>query len=97
MSKAGKADDMTTNIGREHPSPASIPHLSSSNPHNGGMPTLQPTQSQGQSGSPVKESSILQRGMSVDDQDGGETRDDIDLHAETVSPPPQTEGMPIKK
>ena len=36
----------------------------------GAPPTLHPTASQGQAGSPVKEPSILQRGMSVDEQDG---------------------------
>ena len=98
MSKAGKADDVggVTNIGREHPSPDTIPHLASSNPSNG--PSLTPTVSQsGTSGSPVKESSVLQRGMSVDEQEGDAIRDEIDRKAEAVSPPPQTEGMPIRK
>ncbi|KAF4553260.1 mRNA stability protein [Elsinoe fawcettii] len=99
MSKAGKADDGgVTAIGREHPSPDTIPHLSSSNPHNGtGGPTLQPAQSHGQAGSPVKESSILQRGISVDEQEGEGTKDDIDRKAEAVSPPPQTQGIPINQ
>jgi len=98
MSKAGKADDGgVTAIGREHPSPDTIPHLSSSNPHNGPAPALQPTQSQGHSGSPVKENSILQRGISVDEQDGEEIKDELDRKAEAVSPPPHIEGIPIKK
>lgn len=100
MSKAGKVSDAgLTNIGREHPSPDSIPHLSSSNSHNGpnGL-SLQPTLSQGQSGSPVKESSILQRGMSISDQDDGEeAKDDIDKAAGAVSPPSQTGGVPIRR
>ena len=96
MSKAGKADDVGLNIGREHPSPDTIPHLSSSNP-NGQGPLLQPTQSQGHSGSPVKESSILQRGVTVDEQDGDGVEDDLDKAAGAVSPPPQTEGVPIRK
>lgn len=98
MSKAGKADDGgVTAIGREHPSPDTIPHLSSSNTHNG-TPTLQPVQSHGQAGSPVKESSILQRGISVDEQDNANEgpKDDLDRKAEAVSPPPQVEGVPIK-
>lgn len=87
-----------TSIGREHPSPDSIPHLLSSNSqHNGNGLNLQPTISQGQSGSPVKESSILQRGMSVDEQDGEQIRDDFDEQAEKVSPPPHREGLPIRK
>ncbi|KAG8624638.1 hypothetical protein KVT40_007705 [Elsinoe batatas] len=98
MSKAGKADDGgVTAIGREHPSPDTIPHLSSSNPHNGTGPVLQPTQSHGQAGSPVKESSILQRGVSVDEQDGEEAKDDIDRKAEAVSPPPHIQGVPINR
>ncbi|KAF2220158.1 camp-regulated phospho protein/endosulfine conserved region-domain-containing protein [Elsinoe ampelina] len=99
MSKAGKADDGgVTAIGREHPSPDTIPHLSSSNPHNGtGGPILQPTQSHGQAGSPVKESSILQRGVSVDEQDGEEAKDDLDRNAEAVSPPPHVQGVPINR
>jgi len=96
LSKAGKADDVgVSSIGSQHPSPDTIPHLSSSASHNGNGVNLQPTVSQGQSGSPVKESSILQRGMSVDEQE--DTRDEIDRKAEAVSPPPQTEGLPIRK
>jgi len=96
MSKAGKADDGgLTAIGREHPSPDTIPHLSSSNPN--GQPLLQPTQSQGHSGSPVKESSILQKGINVDEQDGEAAKDELDRRAEAVSPPPHTEGVPIPK
>ncbi|KAF2150533.1 Endosulfine-domain-containing protein [Myriangium duriaei CBS 260.36] len=98
LSKAGKADDGgVTAIGREHPSPDSIPHLSSSNPHNGTTPILQPSQSQGHAGSPVKESSILQRGVSVDEQDGDDSRDDLDRKADAVSPPPHIEGLPINR
>ena len=94
MSKAGKADDGgATGIGREHPSPDTIPHSGlNSNP-----PALQPTQSQGHAGSPVKESSILQRGISVDEQDGEDGRDEIDRKADAVSPPPQIEGLPIRR
>ncbi|GAB7346577.1 hypothetical protein MBLNU457_5765t1 [Dothideomycetes sp. NU457] len=96
LSKAGKADDGgVTAIGREHPSPNTIPHLSSSNP--AGTPSLQPTQSQGHAGSPVKESSILQRGISVDEQEAEVPKDDLDRRAEAVSPPPQVEGVPIGK
>lgn len=64
-------------------SPDTIPHLSAQstqNPHPGsnpsisspgspGAPGLYPTISQVQSGSPVKEPSVLQRGMSVDEQE----------------------------
>ncbi|EMC97513.1 hypothetical protein BAUCODRAFT_454427 [Baudoinia panamericana UAMH 10762] len=80
MSKAGKADaGLVGGLGREHPSPETIPHLASQQSQNSNSgasanngPTLHPTQSQGQSGSPVKEPSVLQRGMSVDEQDNAE-------------------------
>ena len=67
--------------------PESIPHLSQQTSNSGtpgtpagslsGGPSLHPTLSQGQSGSPVKESSILQRGMSVDEQDGEEIGEEV--------------------
>lgn len=56
-----------------------------------GTPGLYPTYSQGQSGSPVKESSILQRGMSVDEQDNAE---DIAAHVEKAA---EEKGIPIRK
>lgn len=79
MSKAGKSDNtLVGGLGREHPSPDTIPHLSQQNsnsgenPHGRGSissgPALTPTVSHGQAGSPVKES-LLQRGTSVDEQD----------------------------
>ncbi|KAK4575310.1 hypothetical protein LTR86_001163 [Recurvomyces mirabilis] len=77
MSKAGKDDvGLVGGLGREHPSPDTIPHLatqqsqpgSSSQPVSNSTPSLHPTPSQGMSGSPVKEPSILQRGTSVDEQ-----------------------------
>ena len=66
--------------------PDSIPHLSqqvsnsSETPRGSvtGGPALHPTHSQGQAGSPVKESSILQRGMSVDEQDGAEIAKELE-------------------
>lgn len=80
LSKAGKASDAgVTQIGREHPNPESIPHLSSS-PHAGSLPNgavagatdspgLQARSAvSGASVSPVKESSFLQQQTSIDDQ-----------------------------
>ena len=62
MSKAGKASDAgVTNIGREHPVPENIPHSTAQ--HNGAIGA----NTQGQNGSPVKESSYLQRETSADD------------------------------
>ena len=48
------------------------------------------------SGSPVKESSILQRGMSVDDQEG-DIKDALDKQAGGVSPPLERDGVPIRQ
>jgi len=62
LSKAGKASDAgVTTIGREHPVPENIPHSNSQ--HNGLVGAL----TQGHNGSPVKESSYLQRETSADD------------------------------
>ncbi|WPG98574.1 Hypothetical protein R9X50_00136600 [Acrodontium crateriforme] len=85
LSKAGKSDaGLVGGLGREHPSPNTIPHLTQQQSQNssssteprqsvgsapGSQPSLHPNTSQGISGSPVKEHSVLQRGMSVDDPD----------------------------
>ncbi|CCG84735.1 protein of unknown function [Taphrina deformans PYCC 5710] len=55
LSKAGKASDAgITNVGSQFPSPESIPH----SPHSSSTPFQQ-----GISGSPVKESSLLNEGV----------------------------------
>jgi len=99
MSKAGKADaGLVGGLGREHPSPESIPHLSSqqstgtsqSGGSISGGPSLHPTHSQGQSGSPVKEPSVLQRGMSVDEQDPEAVASQVESAAEE-------KGVPIRQ
>lgn len=86
LSKAGKASDAgVTVVGREHPVPENIPH--SSSPQGIGMngnhvfnPALAAI-AKAQAGSPVKESSYLQRETSAEDmeeeqeeeeQEGGE-------------------------
>lgn len=110
LSKAGKAGDVgVTSIGVEHPSPDTIPHLSSSpstqtpgNPNGNPGLNLQPTQSHQSyvSGSPVKESSILQRGMSVDDQDG-DIKSAMEKRAEAassgLSPSSESDAVPIRQ
>lgn len=96
LSKAGKADTSALGggLGREHPTPENIPHLSQqvSNGGSGGTGTTPPEGSRGSfsegsrgsvvaglgqgtpgglvSGSPVKEGSVLQREMGVDDEQG---------------------------
>jgi len=74
LSKAGKASDAgVTTIGREHPVPENIPHSASNQGHNGsaviaGTVTGQVAQGAvGHNGSPVKESSFLNRETSAED------------------------------
>ena len=83
--------------------PDSIPHLSQQNSNSSvpttnsgsgsisGSPALHPTLSQGQAGSPVKESSILQRGMSVDEQEGEAVAQGLEKKTSNEDP----KGMPI--
>ncbi|PKS05796.1 hypothetical protein jhhlp_007625 [Lomentospora prolificans] len=78
LSKAGKADSVDTgSVGSEHPDPEKIPHLTS--PINGGASggaghhLKHAGASLGvQAGSPVKESSFLNRETSAEDVEGGE-------------------------
>ena len=83
MSKAGKGDSVDTgSVGSQHPVPENIPHLSSpvsGTHHNGFVGTtnlLHPGQLQHhsalQAGSPVKESSFLNRETSAEDLEGAE-------------------------
>ncbi|RKF83110.1 mRNA stability protein mug134 [Golovinomyces cichoracearum] len=80
LSKAGKASSLDTGcVGSEHPVPENIPHLSSpaiGSTHQGNIgnssihysPNLQNTQN----GSPVKESSFLNRETSFDEHASGQ-------------------------
>ncbi|KAK3332436.1 camp-regulated phosphoprotein/endosulfine conserved region-domain-containing protein, partial [Cercophora scortea] len=75
MSKAGKGDSVDTgSVGSQHPVPENIPHLSSPiNSANGIGSMLGPHQHHNmQAGSPVKESSFLNRETSAEDLDGSE-------------------------
>ncbi|GAB7366734.1 hypothetical protein MBLNU230_g0690t1 [Neophaeotheca triangularis] len=106
MSKAGKSDaGLVGGLGREHPSPDTIPHLSQQNSNSGsvsgppsgslgqaGTPQLQPSNSQGQAGSPVKEST-LHRGMSVDEQDPEEVARSVDEDVKKA----EEKGVPIRQ
>ncbi|KAK5116704.1 hypothetical protein LTR62_007378 [Meristemomyces frigidus] len=107
MSKAGKDDvGLVGGVGREHPSPDSIPHLSTQNsastPGSSGSgvpiaPSLHPTpsshQGQATSGSPVKEPSVLQRGMSVDEQEPEEVAGKVERGVEGA----KGKGVPIRQ
>lgn len=102
LSKAGKASSVDTgSVGSQHPLPENIPHLSSpgvgsasqggsgnGNIHPGGVAGLQ-------SGSPVKESSFLNRETSVDELDEKENK--AERMNDRVSPPPAKEGIPIRR
>ena len=61
------------------------------------MPSLHPTLSQGQSGSPVKEGSYLHRGMSVDEQDGEEVANEVEKATSQGSESAGEKGIPIRK
>jgi len=101
LSKAGKASSVDTgSVGSQHPLPENIPHLSSpgvSGANGGsGNGNIQLGSAGGvQAGSPVKESSFLNRETSVDEieKDGN----DFDRAADSVSPPPVKGGIPIRR
>ncbi|KAI1088652.1 Endosulfine-domain-containing protein [Rostrohypoxylon terebratum] len=81
MSKAGKGDSVDAgSVGSQHPVPENIPHLTSPNGQNGSgtvghqhHPSLQHSHSGSQqvtaAGSPVKESSFLQRETSAEEEE----------------------------
>ncbi|KAG0645966.1 mRNA stability [Hyphodiscus hymeniophilus] len=101
LSKAGKASSVDTgSVGSQHPLPENIPHLSSpgvSSPSQGGSGNgnMQMSGSVvGHSGSPVKESSFLNRETSVNEPEKGEGEI---RKLESVSPPPMKEGIPIRR
>ncbi|KAL2264444.1 hypothetical protein VTK26DRAFT_9 [Humicola hyalothermophila] len=83
MSKAGKGDSVDTGaVGSEHPVPENIPHLSSpvSGPGPNGISSLlHPHHQQHipgmQAGSPVKESSFLNRETSAEDIDAANSEE----------------------
>lgn len=111
LSKAGKASSVDTgSVGSEHPLPENIPHLTSPglggvNGGSGNSNLQLGTGGVAQSGSPVKESSFLNRETSideVDDPDNQETRNSAhgkvpSRFSESVSPPPAKEGIPIRR
>ncbi|CAD6579236.1 MAG: hypothetical protein ASARMPREDX12_009102 [Alectoria sarmentosa] len=98
LSKAGKASEGgVTSIGSQHPLPENIPHLTSPGPNsgnngasngasNGSIPGAS-------SGSPVKESSFLQRETSVDE---GSVLSPKSPERGSASSPPSKEEVPIR-
>ncbi|KAL9125551.1 MAG: hypothetical protein Q9217_005262 [Psora testacea] len=101
MSKAGKASEGgVTSIGSQHPLPENIPHLTSPG-LNGSANGANVGASGGNipgasSGSPVKESSFLQRETSVDDPNLMTPKDPKSLENENMGSPPLNEGVPIR-
>jgi len=102
LSKAGKASSVDTgSVGSQHPLPENIPHLSSPGVGNAsqggsGNGNVQIGGTMGtQSGSPVKESSFLNRETTADELEesdaAGQRMND------SVSPPPAKEGIPIRR
>ncbi|KAL3424345.1 camp-regulated phosphoprotein family protein [Phlyctema vagabunda] len=105
LSKAGKASSVDTgSVGSQHPLPENIPHLSSpgvGNASHGGSGNsnvngLVHTHSAGQAGSPVKESSFLNRETSVDETEK-QNAAVADRANDSVSPPLVKEGIPIRR
>ncbi|KAK3046027.1 hypothetical protein LTS18_013491, partial [Coniosporium uncinatum] len=91
LSKAGKASDVgVTSIGREHPSPDTIPHSSSPHANGVNLPPNPADPNNNSRGSPVKEGSFLQRETSVDDaqdEQVGEGEVEGSEHAQSGSLP----------
>lgn len=108
LSKAGKASSVDTgSVGSEHPLPENIPHLSSPgamgvNGGSGNINLQMGTGGAAQSGSPVKESSFLNRETSIDELEDQEKENQSSgkvpsRFSESVSPPPIKEGIPIRR
>ncbi|KAK0644534.1 camp-regulated phosphoprotein/endosulfine conserved region-domain-containing protein [Cercophora newfieldiana] len=106
MSKAGKGNSVDTGaVGSQHPVPENIPHLSSPiSGTNGFSGLLHPQQhhSNLQAGSPVKESSFLNRETSAEDLEGGaekqqrQQQEGAPADAPAAAAPP-AEGLPIRR
>ncbi|KAH6655590.1 hypothetical protein BKA67DRAFT_657521 [Truncatella angustata] len=93
VSKAGKGNSIDAgSIGSEHPVPENIPHLASPNgaQSNSGLPLPHHGSISGQSISPIKESSFLQRESSADDAEE-KTAGNED------SPAQEEQGIPIRR
>ncbi|KAM0333241.1 hypothetical protein ACHAQA_001901 [Verticillium albo-atrum] len=107
MSKAGKGDGVDAGaVGSQHPVPENIPHLSSpvngsgapsganggAQKHHGSLP------GGAQAGSPVKESSFLNRETSAEGVEGADANDaGFPEPQGTPSPAAKTEGIPIRR
>ncbi|KAI1467915.1 Endosulfine-domain-containing protein [Daldinia caldariorum] len=115
MSKAGKGDSVDTgSVGSQHPVPENIPHLTSPNGQNGGStvahqhhPSLHHVHTGQQAtstGSPVKESSFLNRETSADDNEAAAENSDkenklknTETTAAAATDADATQGIPIRR
>ncbi|KAK0707585.1 camp-regulated phosphoprotein/endosulfine conserved region-domain-containing protein [Lasiosphaeris hirsuta] len=103
MSKAGKGDGVDTgSVGSQHPVPENIPHLSSPVSSPNGIGTLlHPHQhhSSLQAGSPVKESSFLNRETNAEDLEGGAEKQQPQEGQEGASAAPASvnEALPVRR
>ncbi|KAL9129308.1 MAG: hypothetical protein Q9175_007329, partial [Cornicularia normoerica] len=98
LSKAGKASEGgVTSIGSQHPLPENIPHLTSPGPNSGNNGNSNGASNGpipgASSGSPVKESSFLQRETSVDE---GSVLCPKSSDPGSASHPPSKEEVPIR-
>lgn len=103
LSKAGKASSVDTgSVGSQHPLPENIPHLSSpgiSGPGGGAGNGNMQMGSGGaaQSGSPVKESSFLNRETSAEELGNDKNGALPSRFEETISPAADSEAIPIQR
>ncbi|KAK3994662.1 camp-regulated phosphoprotein/endosulfine conserved region-domain-containing protein [Cladorrhinum sp. PSN332] len=107
MSKAGKGNSVDTGaVGSQHPSPENIPHLSSPVSGPNGIGSIlhphhhhQHHSSALQAGSPVKESSFLNRETSAEDVEGGGAplEEEKQPAAADAQAPAGSDGLPIRR
>ncbi|KAL0942416.1 camp-regulated phosphoprotein family protein [Colletotrichum truncatum] len=97
MSKAGKGDSVDTGaVGSQHPVPENIPHLSS--PVNNSSSSLNGAKhhpsvpSGAQAGSPVKESSFLNRETSAEEVENKDKENSLPVDGAA-----KTESIPIRR
>ena len=101
MSKAGKASEGgVTSIGSQHPLPENIPHLTSPGP-NGTANGVNTGTNSGSipgasSGSPVKESSFLQRETSADEPSVISPKGSKSPENNAVGSSPPNESVPVR-
>ncbi|KAK4174410.1 camp-regulated phosphoprotein/endosulfine conserved region-domain-containing protein [Triangularia setosa] len=110
MSKAGKGDSVDTgSVGSQHPVPENIPHLSSPVSGPNGIGSIlhphhhhQHHNNSMQAGSPVKESSFLNRETSAEELEKGvpvpgAENEQVAASTEPSAVPTDQDGLPIRR